>query len=278
MTNGTKHWHQPGKYYRFHCDGIGIYEAVDRDCPRSDVRREIKPDGSWLPRVGEKYPGQISCWTHLGLEKYIGSRLQDWHRAVVNKPVTVQVCELKKSPSYSDEFQVISEKDDFLVIENLSINDFFLSKGDESLVQKVAAYVTRRKNDRFELLVFRHVDFPDLGMQVPAGTIEPAESPEAAVIRELEEESGLKVEDPIKLGEYLFFKTYSQQYQHRHVFHLHQDSNLPDSWMHEVQSSGDDHNLKFEYSWQPVGAVDPKLILLEGIGDSLLTLERALIK
>jgi 8-oxo-dGTP pyrophosphatase MutT (NUDIX family) len=278
MNTGTKLWQQTEKYYRFQSGGIGIYEAVEKDCSRSDVRREVKPDGSWLPRVGEKYPGQISYWTQLGLEKYIGSRLQDWHRAVVNKPVTVQVCELKKGPTYSDEFQVISEKDDFLEIENLSINDFFLNKGNGGLVQKVAAYVTRRKNGRFELLVFRHVDFPDLGMQVPAGTIEPAESPEAAVIRELEEECGLKAKEPIKLGEYLFFKTYSQQYQHRHVFHLHQDRDLPDSWVHEVQSSGDDHNLKFEYSWQPIGAVDPKLILLEGIGDSLLTLERALIK
>ena len=39
------------------------------------------------------------------------------------------------------------------------------------LVEKAFAYITRDD----ELLVFRHVDSPEAGIQVPAGTIEPGE-------------------------------------------------------------------------------------------------------
>lgn len=72
------------KIYRFVCDDIGIYEAVDKNCSRDDKRRDGKPDGSWLPKVGEKYPGAISFWTEKGLKKYHRSGLRDWHYSVVD--------------------------------------------------------------------------------------------------------------------------------------------------------------------------------------------------
>ena len=50
-----------------------------------------------------------------------------------------------------------------------------------SIINKVLAYVTR--GDR--LLVFKHRDFPEAGLQVPAGTIEEGESPHDAVLREV---------------------------------------------------------------------------------------------
>ncbi|HLE30393.1 MAG TPA: NUDIX domain-containing protein, partial [Anaerolineales bacterium] len=56
---------------------------------------------------------------------------------------------------------------------------------------KVLAYITRRRNGRTQLLVFTHRDFPEAGVQVPAGTVEPDEPVEAALFREVHEESGL---------------------------------------------------------------------------------------
>lgn len=56
------------------------------------------------------------------------------------------------------------------------------------IVGKVTAFITRRRNDATELLVFRH---PYAGIQVPAGTVELGESIEAALLREVQEESGL---------------------------------------------------------------------------------------
>ena len=54
------------------------------------------------------------------------------------------------------------------------------------VVEKVAAYITRDTH----LLVFRHVH-SEAGIQVPAGTLEPGESPNDGVLREAREETGL---------------------------------------------------------------------------------------
>jgi 8-oxo-dGTP pyrophosphatase MutT (NUDIX family) len=56
------------------------------------------------------------------------------------------------------------------------------------LVQKVTAFITRSTGAVTQLLLFRH---PYAGIQLPAGTVEPGEVPEEAVLREAEEETGL---------------------------------------------------------------------------------------
>lgn len=53
--------------------------------------------------------------------------------------------------------------------------------------RKVFAYITSGNR----LLVFWHPDAPEAGTQVPAGTVEPGERPEAAVLREAFEETSL---------------------------------------------------------------------------------------
>ncbi|MBT3604683.1 MAG: hypothetical protein HOE48_10570 [Candidatus Latescibacteria bacterium] len=63
--------------YRFVVNNTGIYEAVEQACPRNDPRRQNKPDGSWLPKVGQTYPNVISFWTSHGLQTYINSNLTE---------------------------------------------------------------------------------------------------------------------------------------------------------------------------------------------------------
>lgn len=58
----------------------------------------------------------------------------------------------------------------------------------DAVLGKVTAFVTRETPYGGELLVFRH---PNAGVQLPAGTIEPGESPEDAVLREVKEETDL---------------------------------------------------------------------------------------
>lgn len=56
------------------------------------------------------------------------------------------------------------------------------------IMHKVAAFITRGQGQTQELLV---IDHPDAGIQLPAGTVEPAETPDTAVLREVREEAGL---------------------------------------------------------------------------------------
>jgi 8-oxo-dGTP pyrophosphatase MutT (NUDIX family) len=56
------------------------------------------------------------------------------------------------------------------------------------IVGKVTAFITRDTDVGRELLVFRH---PDAGIQLPSGTMEAGETPEAAMLREVHEETGL---------------------------------------------------------------------------------------
>ena len=55
-------------------------------------------------------------------------------------------------------------------------------------IEKVTAFVTRESDHGMELLLFKH---PFAGIQIPAGTVESGESLEKAVLREVQEETGL---------------------------------------------------------------------------------------
>ena len=51
-------------------------------------------------------------------------------------------------------------------------------------MEKVTAFILRpAKGRKIEILIFRH---PNAGLQLPAGTVEPGEAPETAVLREVE--------------------------------------------------------------------------------------------
>jgi len=58
-----------------------------------------------------------------------------------------------------------------------------------TIVEKVTAFITRKREDKHYLLLFEH---PNAGIQIPAGTVESDETPEAAVVREVTEETGLR--------------------------------------------------------------------------------------
>lgn len=96
------------KLYRYQVGKLGIYAAVDRDCPRDDRRRLSKPDGSWLPRVGKHYPEAISFWRDAGRKKYEESGLRAWHQSVVKG--RMRIIEKRRDELevlYEDEYQVI---------------------------------------------------------------------------------------------------------------------------------------------------------------------------
>ena len=65
------------------------------------------------------------------------------------------------------------------------------------VIQKVTAFIVREKDGIKELLVFKH---PTAGIQIPAGTVEDGEDLEAAVKREVYEETGLQ---SVEIEDYL---------------------------------------------------------------------------
>ncbi len=131
--------------------------------------------------------------------------------------------------------------------------------------RKVFAYITHRGR----LLLFRHTDFPEAGIQVPAGTLEPGESPASGVMREAREETGLSDLDLVRfLGETVHsmhdfpdsFPAHEQH--HRFFFHLKCLGEPPPTWRHaELHGPGGPTDpIEFEFFWAELPDGVPALI------------------
>ncbi|MCY4107452.1 MAG: NUDIX domain-containing protein [Chloroflexi bacterium] len=132
------------------------------------------------------------------------------------------------------------------------------------VVEKVVAYVTKGTH----LLVFRHVDF-DAGIQVPAGTLEPGESPRDGVLREAEEETGL---DGLEVRRFLGARDYEMspyglaEVHRRYYFHLECKGDAPSTWRHfESHPSGcPSERIEFELYWVRLPDGVPELAGCQG--------------
>ena len=116
--------------------------------------------------------------------------------------------------------------------------------------QNVQCYITRESTGSLQVLVFEHLDFPDSGIQVPAGSVEPGETPEEAALREAWEESGvcgLRVQRYI--GSFHWWHAERSEDNERHVFHLVTSQPLPERWVHTVSAGAEDKGLRFAYYW-----------------------------
>lgn len=123
-------------------------------------------------------------------------------------------------------------------------------------VNKVVTYITCA--DR--LLVFRHRDFPEVGVQVPAGTVEEGEDLAAAALREAAEETGLRDLCIVKyLGSAEYDISELRPEMHiRHFFHLEAVPPVPEKWLHFERhpSGGDLREIALDCYWVDKGGVD----------------------
>ncbi len=127
------------------------------------------------------------------------------------------------------------------------------------LIHKVFAYITHGHR----LLVFRHTDFSEAGIQVPAGTVQPIERPEEAVLREAHEETGLSdFAEVYFLGEQIrHMADFNRDEIHqRYFYHLPFTGDPPTTWRHNETSGGRAEPIVFEFFWASLPNEVPELI------------------
>ncbi len=120
-------------------------------------------------------------------------------------------------------------------------------------VEKVYAYIVQEER----LLVFRHVDYREAGVQVPGGTLEAGETPEAGVLREAGEETGLRglvLEKCLGRDECIDSSSKLTGTTVRYFFHLTCSHEVPETWQHYERhpSDGSPGPILFEFYWQPL--------------------------
>ncbi|QDY75247.1 NUDIX hydrolase [Streptomyces qinzhouensis] len=116
---------------------------------------------------------------------------------------------------------------------------------------RVAAYVVRQR-DEPGLLVFDHVGLPEAGTQVPAGGVGPGESLEEAVLREVFEETGLRVTVVRQIATENRPHPGTGLPRRTTFFYLRVPAETPDAWVHRVRGDGEDDGLTFDCRFLPL--------------------------
>jgi 8-oxo-dGTP diphosphatase len=135
---------------------------------------------------------------------------------------------------------------------------------DILIKRKAFAYITYEQR----LLVFRHVGMSEAGIQVPAGTIEPGETPKSAALSEAWEETGLADLTLVSyLGEQLrdMRDMGKAELHHRFFYHVRCTHQPPRQWRHtEMHSSESGERPIFELFWVDLPDGIPPLIAGHG--------------
>lgn len=132
------------------------------------------------------------------------------------------------------------------------------------IIKKAFGYVTRFKEGQKQVLVFQH-SIPEAGIQIPKGTVEPGESTYDAVIREVQEETGLdNFTVEAFIAEDLF--EYKEGVVHHRFFYEIQTMDDREAWDYKPTGGGGEIGLTFHFFW--IHAHD-EVKLVKGHGDYL---------
>lgn len=117
--------------------------------------------------------------------------------------------------------------------------------------ERVGAFIIRKNaNSLYELLLFTHPDCEEAPIQIPGGGVESGESVEAALHREIHEESGLTnltIIRKLGIAEHCWLDT--KITNRRHCFLLEASYITRDRWEHIVHGDGIDAGFHFSYFW-----------------------------
>jgi 8-oxo-dGTP pyrophosphatase MutT (NUDIX family) len=120
-----------------------------------------------------------------------------------------------------------------------------------SVSNRVSAFIIRKNaKSLYELLLFEHPDCEEAPIQIPGGGVESGESIEAALHREIHEESALTnltIVRKLGIAEHCWLDT--QITTRRHCFLLEASYVTRDRWKHIVHGNGIDAGFQFSYFW-----------------------------
>lgn len=139
----------------------------------------------------------------------------------------------------------------------------------KNIAEKVRAYIFRKStNENYEVLVFNQPEFPEGGVQVPGGTVDPGESLIEALKREIYEETGFLLNDGWeKVAQEIITHPVNGDQQIENIYLLIINNQLPNQWQHLVSGDGEDNGILFNYYWLPLSKA--KLDLFDWMADQL---------
>lgn len=122
-------------------------------------------------------------------------------------------------------------------------------KANKSLKRKSFGFIVQTDQmGRKKLLVYSNE--PGVQFRLPGGNIEPGETAEEALYREMLEESGLTyLLMTKKLGVQYYYKAFIDSNVERHDFLVVPDRKLPEKWEFIGTGDGGDQGSKFKYQW-----------------------------
>jgi 8-oxo-dGTP pyrophosphatase MutT (NUDIX family) len=122
----------------------------------------------------------------------------------------------------------------------------------ELVRRRAVAYVTRERDGTTELLTIAAPDYPEEGLEVPAGRLDHGETLEEGLLRELDEETGFTGVRIVR--ELPDFECNYETFSHNHAFHLVAETETPDVWEHRVHGDGVDAGMVHLCRWVPLRA------------------------
>lgn len=274
--------HHEGKRYDMIVDSYClqcIVADVDRESVFSAVRARLKPQGYYLISTAmfdeDRFRGEGRIWdagTNITYNRYgegiidaqTGVAYQTLDEEPENYPDAARIGNTWYLPHRRHlkplALRAELETAGFNVLHQDEVHGGDLICASKVATEKVIAYITH--SDR--LLVFSHPHHSEAGIQVPAGTIEMGESPQEAVLREAQEETGLiglEIQSYLGMREIGISAGDRSELRRRYFFHLISRGGAPARWRHfeEHASDGSTEAIEFELSWAKYPEEIPEL-------------------